>query len=163
MNEHSKLAAILREALRQRIAADEAEWLRTPPGQPAYAVSACDGEDPIKADIETTEGWLSIAEHGLPEQLHPEVAFGLAQVRMGMLQARLRRLQGDGPDMLATSSPASGGPIPPERKTEPVAPIATAAEQITLAEHSDQLLSEVLPETLDRLAAREEWRGQTLA
>ena len=175
MQDRSALTIILRDRLRQQIGDDEAQWLRTAPGRPAYTW-VDDDEDPVKADIEATEGWLVearidargrhftgyeeaadaiIAEHGLSVADRSEVLLGLAQARIAMLEARLRRLRGNGPEILGAAPPIIDNAQPPS---------SIVAIQPTIEpETSGPLLSEVLPSALDFLSKEEAWRGQTLA
>jgi hypothetical protein len=99
MTDRSKIASILRHYLNERIAADERSWLR---GE-TYARDVDDGEAPLQAEIRWTEYWLNdarrdaasrdyagveeaanqlLAEHGLPEDDFPEVAYGIVQARV---------------------------------------------------------------------------------
>jgi hypothetical protein len=176
MQVRSKIAAILRQHLQEQIAEDEDRWLRTPAGQPAYAYWLEDGEDALQADIAATEGWLAeartdaqgryftgydeavdviIAEHGLSDRDRNTVAFGLVQARVEMLQARLRRLRGDGLDVIGTAAS-----VLKEPSTAPQVVFNDAAAKPVSA---GPLLSEVLPSALDFLSKEEGWRGQTLS
>jgi hypothetical protein len=175
MQVRSKIAAILRQHLREEIARDEDRWLRTPAGQPAYAYWVENDEGPLQADIAATEGWLAeartdaqgryftgydeavdaiIAEHALSDTDRTAVAFGLVQARIEMLQARLRRLRGNGPDVLGAALPAVK-----EANISLKVPSPDAAEPVP----KGPLLSEVLPSALDFLSKEEGWRGQTLS
>ena len=98
LQDRTKIAAILRRYLQERIAEDEAEWLRVPTGEPGYAIWADDNEDPITArgdarrrDFAGVEEAVDdiIRRHGLTEKDRPEIAFGLVQARIKMLEARL--------------------------------------------------------------------------
>lgn len=155
MVDRQKIAEILRQYLRAYIAEDEAQWLRTPPGQAAYCYWWEKGEDPVKADIETTAGWLAearidargryfigyeegaddiIATHGLTAADRPAIALGLVQAKIEMLEARLRRLRGDGPSILGDAPLHVPKPLGTEADPDP--PTGPAA------------LSEVLPGAL---------------
>jgi integrase len=171
MPERTKVAEILRQELQRWIADDEAEWLRVPAGEPAYAHWAEDGDDVVQADIEATRGWLSeargdalrrdfagveeavdniILRHGLSAKNRPEIAFGLIQVRIKMLEARLQRLASNGADIL-------GDPAPPAVAL-PIAPQPTAEA----AGSDTPLLSKLVPGFLEFMKDKE-LRGQTLA
>ncbi|HEX3882405.1 MAG TPA: site-specific integrase [Stellaceae bacterium] len=170
VQDRKKLAAILRERLRADIEEDEATWLRTPAGEPAYAYWLDEGQNAIRADITATQEWLDgaradargrhfsgyeeaaediVVKYGLSGADLPIIALGLVQAKIAMLRARLRRLRGDGPSIIAG---VHGAPFSaPEEASPPVAPANGPA------------LSQILPNALDFLAKEAGWRGQTLA
>ena len=116
MTDHAKIASILRNHLNEWIAEDRARWLATPANQCCYYFGSVDGEESAQTDLALTQHDLHrerlrlprrdfgdwdelieaiIEERGLAEEDRPELAFGLHQTWIKVLEARLRRLQGE--------------------------------------------------------------------
>lgn len=166
MNSKAKITVALRECVSEMIAEDESRWLRTPSNRAAYAAMLDDDEDPLDADVEATkvalEGARSdakrrdfigvddavdalIQDKGLSQANRPEIAFGIVQAKIKMLEARLHRLRGEHSDARAETV----APSPKEA--------ASAAPAVT-----GPRLSELLPNFLTFMTTKKGWRAQTL-
>lgn len=173
MSQPNDVSKALREYLREMIADDHRKWVNTPAGQPVYAYWAEPPEDDVqKADQEAiasdlqgarqdlrqrnlTAVWEGaeylIKRYGLPESAISEVAYGILEARVRMIETRQERFLGKLPPSFEAK--ASVKEVPPQ---ETLAPPETA-------ETNSQKLSEFLPGFIDYSVNAKGWRGQTLA